>query len=314
MSLKVNNRQIALSIDVEDWYHTPAISGSSFAKFKSIDEFFKHWSGRYDYLTESTLETLSILKNHKIRATFFIVGDIVARYPKIVDALRSSDHEIGCHGMHHTSALDTATKEPFMSKEQWSDDVRKSKALLEQVFDRKVIGYRAPGAYFANWMIPELINLGFEYDSSVAYNSFYNKTNVELSDIPSHPYKISAENLGPCNSSQLVELPWSQFHFAKKIWPAGGAFFYRVLGNFYFKWAINQNLNRGDTMFYFHPLDLTREAFPLSSGRKRPLYWVNKGKKTSQRLNKLLKSFDGKWTTCGALSSKFIKNLENENV
>ena len=29
-----NQNKIFLSIDLDDWYHTPAITGSSFAKYK----------------------------------------------------------------------------------------------------------------------------------------------------------------------------------------------------------------------------------------------------------------------------------------
>ncbi len=299
--------QIALSIDVEDWYHTPAISGSSFAKFKSLGDFFKNWSGRYDYLTDSALETLDLLKQHQIRATFFIVADTVERYPQIVEALQKSNHEIGCHGLHHVSAIDPKTKQPFQSKDEWVEDVSTAKKILEDTFQRKVTGFRAPNAYFGNWMVDELIKLGFEYDSSIAYNMMYNKTNVKLAKIPTTPYFMSSVTLSPTDRKTIVELPWSQFNFLGMPLPAGGAFFYRVLGNTYFKMALHQNLNHGDTMFYFHPLDLTREEFPMTSGKHRPMYWINKGQTTAKRLNKLLAHFKGRWTSCENVAKRFLE-------
>ena len=42
---------LAITIDVEDWYHIPSVTGSPFSRFKDVDDFFKKWSGRYNYLT-----------------------------------------------------------------------------------------------------------------------------------------------------------------------------------------------------------------------------------------------------------------------
>ncbi len=50
----------------------------------------------------------------------------------------------------------------------------------EDASGQKVIGYRAPNAYIAGWMVDALEDLGFRYDSSVCVNSFYNKTDSQL--------------------------------------------------------------------------------------------------------------------------------------
>ncbi len=44
------NNKIFLSVDLDDWYHTPAITGSSFSIYKTVDEFFQHWNEKFDYI------------------------------------------------------------------------------------------------------------------------------------------------------------------------------------------------------------------------------------------------------------------------
>lgn len=58
---------LAITVDIEDWYHIPSVTGSPFSKFRDVDEFFKKWNQRYDYLTEPTMRVgegkLGLLSN-----------------------------------------------------------------------------------------------------------------------------------------------------------------------------------------------------------------------------------------------------------
>ena len=38
----MNSNKIAISIDVEDWFHGPSITGSDFSFYSSIDDFFAY--------------------------------------------------------------------------------------------------------------------------------------------------------------------------------------------------------------------------------------------------------------------------------
>jgi peptidoglycan/xylan/chitin deacetylase (PgdA/CDA1 family) len=304
--------KIALSIDVEDWYHTPLIAGSSFSKYKNVDEFFANWQGRYDYITNATLQILSILEKYSIRATFFVVADIVDRYPKIVEALRNSNHEIGCHGLHHNCAIDSKTKERLLPKEIWRNNLSLAKKTLEERFEREIYGYRAPGAYFAGWMVPILEELSFKYDSSISVNSFYNKTDMKLERISCSPYWLNKNDLSNNNAdSKVLELPWSNLRIFNLFLPGAGAFFFRVFGLTFFKILIRRNLKYGDTMFYFHCLDITDEKFPLTNFRSRPFYWINKGKRTLKKLECLFEYFNNLFVPCYEIYKKNIKLLHN---
>lgn len=285
--------KIFLSIDLDDWYHTPAITGSSFAMYKTVDDFFKDWNERFDYITDSTLKTLQLLKRHNIRATFFVIADQVDRYPVIMKALKESGHEIACHSLHHTVPFDTKTKVQTQSNDEWKSELVQAKNILENYFEREVIGYRAPGAYLANWMIPILEECGFKYDSSVALNSLYNKTNVMLKNIPQNPYLINSNDLSALNpDTNIIEFPWANYNLMGYYLPTAGSYFFRLLGNTFFQHVIKSNLKKGHTMFYFHTIEITDDKIPLENNKKRPLYWINKGEKTLNNLDSLFSRFN----------------------
>jgi peptidoglycan/xylan/chitin deacetylase (PgdA/CDA1 family) len=124
--------KISLSFDVEDWYHTPAISGSSFAKFNTLDDFFANWKGKIDCLSDGFDYLVDVLDKHEVTATFFIVADVIDRYPSVLAKLKNSRHEIQCHSLHHISAIDSKTKGNFQTPEEWEKELIEAKKILEK--------------------------------------------------------------------------------------------------------------------------------------------------------------------------------------
>src|SRR5512147_1669894 len=95
-------RCLSVTVDIEDWYHIPSVTGSPFSRYRDVDHFFGEWGHRrYDYLTRPTHRVLDILRERGIRGTFFVVADVVAHYPGLVEAIADGGHEIACHGLHH---------------------------------------------------------------------------------------------------------------------------------------------------------------------------------------------------------------------
>lgn len=72
---------LSITVDVEDWYHIPSVSGSTFSVYKDVDDFFENWTERYDYLSEPTKRVLDLFDEYNIKATFFVVADVVDNYP-----------------------------------------------------------------------------------------------------------------------------------------------------------------------------------------------------------------------------------------
>ena len=72
---------LSITVDIEDWYHIPSVTGSPFSVYRDVNEFFEGWTGRrYDYLTEPTKRVLDMLDEYDIKATFFVVADVVEHF------------------------------------------------------------------------------------------------------------------------------------------------------------------------------------------------------------------------------------------
>lgn len=290
---------LAVSVDVEDWYHVPAVTGSSFSEFKDVHEFFDEWDDEYDYLTEPTHRTLDLFDELGITATFFVVADVVDNYPGLVEEIANRGHEIGCHGLHHECAIDPDTKEPRFKREEYKEQIGTAKQKLETATGQEVVGFRAPNAYVGGWVLDVLEELGFEYDSSVARNSLYNKTDQELDNVETVPYTPQQESLNPGGNRNFVELPWPYYDAKLGKIPAGGGPLIRLFGRRVIQAGIEQSLHRGNSVFYFHPIDIARESFPNAGNTKRrPAYWIGKGERAEQRIRKLLQVIDVPQVPC----------------
>ncbi|AKB79716.1 Polysaccharide deacetylase [Methanosarcina horonobensis HB-1 = JCM 15518] len=287
----MKNNSLSITIDIEDWYHIPSVCGSSFSVYKNVSEFFEKWNGRYDYLSEPTKRTLDLLDEFKVTATFFIVADVAKHYPGLIESIAERGHEIACHGADHTCILDPKTKVPLTTAEEFEKTTLEAKRLLEKISGKEVIGYRAPNAVVTGWMLDSLEKLGFKYDSSVALNSLYNKSDSSLKGVSSVPYYPAAGSLEPSKSRGFVEFPWAYYDMGIKI-PTYGGPTLRFLGSKLILQGLKQSLKRGHTIFYFHPIDISEEKFP-AIGNKRPLYWIIKGKIVEERIRYLFKKLEG---------------------
>jgi peptidoglycan/xylan/chitin deacetylase (PgdA/CDA1 family) len=297
---------ITLTVDIEDWYHIPSVTGSPFSKFKDVDEFFREWKGRYDYLTDPTKRVLDLLDEYNLKATFFIVADITEHYPGLVEQISGRGHEIACHGLHHACKIHPKTKQPLILQEEFEVRTYRAKQILEKASNQEIIGYRAPNAYIAGWMIDSLKKLGFKYDSSVSVNSLYNKSDSLLRNVDTRPYYPARGTLEPGSSNNgILEIPWPYFQFIAKFPTAGGPAL-RLLGSRYIQLGLKQSLKRGNTMFYFHPIDICREKFPGDFSWKRPFYWMVKGMAVEKRVKQILSSIGSDIITCKQLISEKV--------
>jgi peptidoglycan/xylan/chitin deacetylase (PgdA/CDA1 family) len=301
-----NYNKIALTVDIEDWYHTPAITGSDFSFYRDVPTFMRSWHQRYDYLTKPTIRVLSLLEEFDLKATFFIIADIIEYYPGLVERIVEMGHEIGCHGLHHALKIDTKNKRPLFSISEFEDRTFQAREMLRKISYQEVKGYRAPGAYIGEWMFESLIKLGFKYDSSVNPNSFFNKTDFDNMKISSKPYKIGVDGF----NDYLIEIPWPYFKIGEIKFPTAGGPFFRFFPLRYMIKGLEDSLKRGDTVFYLHSIDISDEKLPeiASRNKRRPFYFLTNGRKTFAKLKKLLKHLKRHWVTCSNLNDNFRAN------
>jgi peptidoglycan-N-acetylglucosamine deacetylase len=106
---------------------------------------------------------LAFAQAHELRATVFVVGELARSHPRLVRRVAQAGHEIGLHGLRHV-ALDE------IGRGRLRDELETGRALLEDVAQAPVRGFRAPIFSLTPrtaWAIEEIAAAGFAYSSSV---------------------------------------------------------------------------------------------------------------------------------------------------
>lgn len=89
---------------------------------------------------EPTAKILDILKEKKVKATFFLVGEDVARYPELVKREVAEGHIVGNHSMDHARNLASEPIEKFKKNIEEAEDVIMSTTGLKPRFFRPPFG------------------------------------------------------------------------------------------------------------------------------------------------------------------------------
>jgi polysaccharide deacetylase family protein (PEP-CTERM system associated) len=150
----VTEPPLALSVDVEDYYQVQA-----FARFVPRDS----WPTYPPRVSENTRRLLDLFDATGATATFFVLGWVAKNHPDLVREIAARGHEVASHGMDHR-LLTELTPAEFL------DQARDSRAILEDLAQAPVLGFRAPSYSVGKgtlWAIDVLARAGYAYDSSV---------------------------------------------------------------------------------------------------------------------------------------------------
>lgn len=283
----------ALTIDVEDYFQV-----SAFERHVKREE----WSTYPLRVVANTQRVLGILKEFEVTATFFILGWVAERCPSLVNDIHSAGHEVASHGYGH-QRVNTQTRQEFR------EDVRKSKMLLENIIGKAVLGYRAPSYSISMntlWAFDELIAAGYLYDSSVfpIQHDFYG-----IPDWPRFPFHVLKREDGswlperdifghgistPGQEYRMLEIPISTLNFGWKNIPIAGGGYFRLFPYAITQWGLKQitQIEKKPFIFYLHPWELDPEQ-PRITGtafKTRFRHYLNLGR-TEGRFRKLLVDF-----------------------
>lgn len=225
----------AMTCDVEDYFQV-----SAFAPYIDRDS----WPSRECRVEANMERILAIYERHGVKATFFTLGWIAERYPAMVRRIVAAGHELASHGYGHLRASD-------QSREQFDNDIRSSKALLEDIGGQAVLGYRAPSFSIGHanlWALEALQEAGYRYSSSIypiAHDHY------GMPDAPRFAFY-------PHGPDGLLEVPVTTVNMLGRNLPAGGGGYFRLLPYALSRWMM-QKVNREDrqpALFYFHPWEL----------------------------------------------------------
>lgn len=86
---------------------------------------------------DSTERLLQGLKERNVRATFFVVGEQVEKYPEVVKKMQEDGHLIGNHTYRHVQ-LNT------MKEEEAIQEVEKNNSLLKEITGQEILFLRPP--------------------------------------------------------------------------------------------------------------------------------------------------------------------------
>ncbi len=111
---------------------------------------------------KSTPAILDILKEYDIKATFFVVGNMVEKNPDILQRVFDEGHQIGNHTYSHNYKYLYSKKENFMNDIYKTEDLIKS--VVGEDFDSRII--RFPGGSFEPYKDPmkkAVVEAGYNY-------------------------------------------------------------------------------------------------------------------------------------------------------
>jgi polysaccharide deacetylase family protein (PEP-CTERM system associated) len=222
-----------ISVDVEDWPQST-------------------WDRKLPITARAAVNTrvlLDLLGQCGVRATMFVLGKFAESFPSIVREIREQGHEIACHGYGHVEIFN-------QSRQEFAEDVRCSKDILEQIVGERVKGYRAPDFSVVNrtlWALEVLAEAGFEYDSSIfpIVHSRYG--------IPNWP--VAPVQVALPEGKFIFEVPIATFRWMKRNWPIGGGGYHRLLPGFVFRQFAKSVMMSAPFVFYCHPYELDAMEF-----------------------------------------------------
>ncbi len=259
-----------ISFDIEEHFQVAA--------FDSVARR-RHWETQESRVEQNTQVILNALEERGIKATMFVLGWVAERNKPLVKRIVEAGHELASHGYGHE--LITA-----QDSSAFREDIRRSKAILEDIGGQPVLGYRAPTFSITKeteWALPILVEEGYRYDSSIVpiVHDYYG--------IPGAQSTIHTLNT---NSGPIIEVPPSTCKLAGFTLPIAGGGYFRLFPYPILKKLLRRVEGQGQPLvMYLHPWELDpgqprmRGSF-LSQFR----HYLNLDK-VHGRLTQLLKDF-----------------------
>ncbi len=279
MSDKKNT--LILSVDLEDIRHLEYFqSYKNFNKITAIDNV-------YIFLEK--------LKENNLKATFFVLLDVVIENHILITDIIKEGHEIALHGFDH-ELLYKKDKNIIFKQ------LYEAKMHIEDKFSISLKGYRAPCFSIFNGFEDILVKLGMKYDSSYVnflFHSLYGK--YDLSG-----WNRIKKNLYEKNGLLEFEIP--RINFFNFNVPYGGGYF-RMFPWIVQDYLFNNVFNNFDPLVvYLHPFELKYKKiiFPDKVRIMDDLRFNLGRRSVSYKIDKLLNLGNYKITNF----SQYIKELK----
>lgn len=261
-----------LTIDVEELFHAEYVRN-----LREKGNIFR---------TPSTMpKILRLLDDHNTKATFFVVGELAEKYPRLVKEIIDRGHEVAFHSYDHRPLWE---KNPG----QLEKEIERFNELLMSTTGDRSLGFRAPSFSLDNktrWALEVLENTGILYDSSVfpTWTPLYG-----ITDVPVNPYKpskddITVEDIG----AKLWEFPLAVYSLLGFRIPAAGGFYLRFVPSLVWRAIKKMNQLGSPAVIYVHTWELDSDTPRLRLSPYKSFVTYHNLEKTAELLKRLLHDF-----------------------
>ncbi len=261
----------ALSFDVEDFFQVSAFN-------HVIDR--SSWETQPRRVGDNTRVLLDLLATSGVKATFYVLGWVAERDPNLVKGIARAGHEIASHGYSHKLIYS-------QSRDEFAEETRRSKAILEDLAQVRVTSYRAASYSIRReslWALDVLHEEGFTTDSSIFP---IRHDRYGLIGGPLQPYYIDLPGGG-----RILEYPISTLQRAGLNLPVSGGGYFRL-----YPYALSRCLARQVNaegrpfVFYLHPWEVDPDQPRVEVGPLTRFRHYNNLSKCRGRLERLLRDF-----------------------
>jgi len=238
----------ALSVDVEDYFQVQA-----FARYVPRDE----WPRFPSRVDRNTRRLLDLFDETGSTATFFTLGWIAEAHPALVREIAARGHEIASHGMDHRMLTE-------LDPVEFRAQARDSRALLQDLSQQPVIGYRAPSYSVGRttlWAIEALAACGYEYDSSVYP---IRRRRYGYAEGPTDPARMAGEG-----GATLPEFPLPTIGFGPIRVPVLAGAYLRLWPAWVSRYALERHRSEGRAVIVnVHPWEVDPEQPVVGPSRR----------------------------------------------
>jgi polysaccharide deacetylase family protein (PEP-CTERM system associated) len=256
------------SADIEDYFQVEAFASS-------IDR--STWHSYPCRVESNTHRLLDLFDECSVKGTYFILGWVAERFPRLVREIADRGHEVGCHSYWHRRIY-------TLTPGEFREDTQRAKNVLEQASGAAICGYRAPSFSITSqsmWAFDVLAELGFAYDSSVfpVSHDVYG-----MPGAPRTPFVVKTQ------SGAVVEYPMATFRVAgERNFPVGGGGYLRIFPFWYTALGVRRAWREGvPVVSYIHPWEIDPDQPRLGGPLKSRLRHYTNLSKTAGRWRKLV--------------------------
>lgn len=261
-----------LSVDVEDYFHVEAFA----AHIR-----YEQWDSFTPRVERNIKRILEIFARHDAKATFFTLGWVAHRFPRLVQEIASAGHEVGSHGYRHRRLQ-------ILTPDEFRQDIRDATAVLTDQGQRPIQCYRAPSFSVVRstmWAFDILGEEGISLDSSIfpvrhdlygfpeakRFPSWYvSKSGHSVFEFPPSTIRCGSYNIGVAGGGYLRLIPYGVTHWAIR--------------------HINE-VQQEPAMVYFHPWEIDPDQPQIRAGRRSILRHYTNLSTMEGKIERLLQDF-----------------------